>query len=60
MTMKHLEPIAHLSEDDRHHLLYDHLTGAARRAAEMAAEFGCRGWGRVAGDPKPFKEKANV
>jgi CRISPR-associated endonuclease/helicase Cas3 len=41
--------LAHVSEDGRRHLLSDHLTGTAARAAEMAAEFGCRAWGYLAG-----------
>jgi len=43
------EPIAHVSEDGRCHTLYDHLTGTAERATEMAGEFGCAEWGRLAG-----------
>jgi len=43
------DPIAHLTEDGRVHLLSDHLRGTAERAAEFAAEFGCAGWGRLAG-----------
>ncbi len=47
--MDYDEPIAHLAEDGRCHTLYDHLTGTAERAAEMAGEFGCSDWGRLAG-----------
>ena len=43
------EPIAHVAEDGRCHALYDHLTGTAERATEMAGEFGCAEWGRLAG-----------
>ena len=43
------EPIAHVAEDGRCHTLYDHLTGTAKRTAEMAGEFGCAEWGRLAG-----------
>ena len=43
------ESIAHVAEDGRCHTLYDHLTGTAERAAEMAGEFGCAEWGRLAG-----------
>ncbi len=43
------EPIAHVAEDGQCHTLYDHLTGTAERAAEMAGEFGCSDWGRLAG-----------
>ncbi|MEK7281994.1 MAG: hypothetical protein AAB037_06575 [Chloroflexota bacterium] len=42
------EPIAHTSDDGRAQFLYDHLTGTAKLAAEMAAEFGCSGWGYLA------------
>ncbi|MFP3976094.1 MAG: CRISPR-associated endonuclease Cas3'', partial [Dehalococcoidia bacterium] len=40
---------AHIAEDGRCHALYEHLTGTAQRAAEMAAEFGCAEWGYLAG-----------
>ncbi len=43
------KPIAHASEDNRVHLLSDHLHGTAERAAQFAGEFGCAGWGRLAG-----------
>jgi len=43
------KPIAHISEDGRQHLLYDHLRGTAGLAAKFAAEFGCREWGYLAG-----------
>ncbi len=41
--------LAHVSEDGRSHLLHDHLTGTAARAADMAAAFGCKEWGYLAG-----------
>lgn len=47
--MTDIEPIAHLSDDHRAQSLRAHLTGTARMAAEMAAEFGCGQWGRIAG-----------
>ncbi|MDH4162716.1 MAG: hypothetical protein OEW15_08500 [Nitrospirota bacterium] len=47
--MKHDEPIAHIAEDGRRHLLRDHLTGTADRAARFADEFGSGGWGYLAG-----------
>ncbi len=43
------EPIAHVSEDGRIHTLHDHLLGTAGLASNFAAEFGCRGWGYLAG-----------
>ncbi len=43
------EPIAHVSEDGRLHLLRDHLERTADLAANFAASFGCAGWGRLAG-----------
>lgn len=43
------EPLAHISEDGRVHLLQDHLSGTADLAARFAAEFGCGEWGRLAG-----------
>ncbi len=42
-------PIGHTSDDGRTQLLYDHLTGTAKRAAEMAVEFGCGEWGYLVG-----------
>jgi CRISPR-associated endonuclease/helicase Cas3 len=41
--------VAHISEDGRTHLLIDHLIGTARRASEMASEFGGAEWGYLAG-----------
>ena len=43
------DPIAHVVEDGRVHLLSDHLHGTAERAAKFAADFGCARWGRLAG-----------
>ncbi|NTW88376.1 MAG: hypothetical protein HGB26_04455 [Desulfobulbaceae bacterium] len=43
------EPLAHVSEDGREHILSDHLFSTARKAGEMAAEFGCGEWGYLAG-----------
>jgi len=43
------EPIAHVSEDGRMHSLREHLEGTAKFAAEFASEFGCGGWGYLAG-----------
>lgn len=43
------QPIAHIAEDGRIHLLSDHLHGTAERAAKFAAEFGCGQWGWLAG-----------
>jgi CRISPR-associated endonuclease/helicase Cas3 len=43
------EPIAHITEDCRVHLLSDHLHGTAERAEKFAAEFSSAGWGRLAG-----------
>ena len=47
--LKSNEPIAHVSEDGREHSLLEHLEGAAKLAAQFAAEFGCREWGYLAG-----------
>lgn len=47
--MRANEPIAHVADDGRIHLLQDHLSGTAERAAQFAAEFGAGGWGRLAG-----------
>lgn len=47
--MSNSEPIAHVSCDGRAHPLFDHLTGTSILAASFAAEFGCAGWGRLAG-----------
>ncbi|MCI0469239.1 MAG: hypothetical protein L0Y62_04150 [Nitrospirae bacterium] len=41
--------IAHVSEDGREHGLYEHLIGAAEKAADFAAEFGSGEWGYLAG-----------
>lgn len=43
------EPIAHITEDGRIHTLRDHLHHTAKRAADFAATFGFRQWGRLAG-----------
>ena len=42
-------PVAHKDDNGRHHSLNDHLYGTAKMAAEMAREFGCDEWGRIAG-----------
>lgn len=42
-------PVAHLAEDGRVHGLEEHLRGTAKLASRFAAEFGCAGWGRLAG-----------
>ncbi|ABB31304.1 metal dependent phosphohydrolase [Geobacter metallireducens RCH3] len=42
-------PVAHLAEDGRVHGLEEHLCGTAYFAAAFAGEFGCAGWGRLAG-----------
>jgi hypothetical protein len=42
-------PVAHIAEDGREHGLYEHLVGTAEKAAEFAAQFGCREWGYLAG-----------
>lgn len=41
--------LAHVAEDGRVHPLDEHLEGTAQRASQFAAEFGCAGWGYVAG-----------
>lgn len=43
------EPIAHITDGGRRHQLDDHLRGTAESAAIMAKEFGCPGWGYLAG-----------
>ncbi len=43
------QPLAHVAEDGRVHLLAEHLCGTAECAAHFAAEFGCAGWGYLAG-----------
>lgn len=43
------QPLAHIAEDGRVHSLTEHLGGTAQRAARFAAEFGCAGWGYLAG-----------
>lgn len=43
------QPLAHVAEDGSAHPLDDHLIGTAKRAGEFAAEFGCAGWGYLAG-----------
>lgn len=43
------QPLAHVTEDGRVHLLAEHLYGTAECAAQFAAEFGCAGWGYLAG-----------
>jgi len=41
--------LAHVAEDGRVHPLDEHLAGTAQRASRFAAEFGCAGWGHLAG-----------
>jgi hypothetical protein len=48
-TRTALPPLAHVAQDGRVHFLRDHLEGTAQRAARFAAEFGCAGWGYLAG-----------
>ncbi len=43
------EPMAHVTSEGRTHALREHLFGTAERAAEFAAVFGFRQWGRLAG-----------
>ena len=43
------QPVAHTSVDGRYQLLSDHLTGTAKKAAEMAAEFGAGQWAYLGG-----------
>lgn len=43
------QPLAHVAEDGRTHLLGDHLRGTATRAERYASSFGADGWGRLAG-----------
>ncbi|MDD5094294.1 MAG: CRISPR-associated helicase Cas3' [Dehalococcoidia bacterium] len=49
MASEFPEPLAHISEDGKPHLLIDHLRSTAQTAAEFAAEFGCAEWGYMAG-----------
>jgi CRISPR-associated endonuclease/helicase Cas3 len=44
-----MQPVAHISEDQRYHFLQDHLLGTAKLASEFAREFGCAEWGYLAG-----------
>lgn len=39
--MKNTEPIAHIAEDGRIHLLDEHFRETAKLAERFAAEFGC-------------------
>ncbi|MDD5560061.1 CRISPR-associated helicase Cas3' [Candidatus Methylomirabilis sp.] len=48
-TSDHWQPLAHVAEDGGLHLLDDHLKETAQRAGEFAGEFGCSGWGYLAG-----------
>jgi CRISPR-associated endonuclease/helicase Cas3 len=41
--------LAHVAEDGRVHPLIAHLNSTAERAAQFAGEFGCAGWGHLAG-----------
>jgi CRISPR-associated endonuclease/helicase Cas3 len=43
------QPLAHVSEDGRFHLLEHHLLETAHCAAQMAAEFGASEWAYLAG-----------
>lgn len=43
------EPLAHVAEDGRVHPLMEHLHSTAERATGFAAQFGCAGWGYLAG-----------
>lgn len=43
------EPLVHITDDGRRHLLKDHLLKTAEMAADFAAVFGFRQWGRLAG-----------
>lgn len=47
--MNRIEPIAHITDDGRHHPLEEHLSSTAKSAAMMAKEFGCPDWGYLAG-----------
>jgi CRISPR-associated endonuclease Cas3-HD len=47
--MDYSDAIAHVAEDGRIHPLKEHLVGTAECAARFAEEFGCAGWGRLAG-----------
>jgi CRISPR-associated endonuclease/helicase Cas3 len=42
-------PLAHVAKDGRVHLLAKHLRGTAECAEHFAADFGCAGWGYLAG-----------
>lgn len=43
------EPLAHLDETGRPHLLHDHLVQVGERAREFAERFGAGEWARLAG-----------
>lgn len=43
------EPMAHITEEGRAHPLREHLLRTAERAAQFAAVFGFRQWGRIGG-----------
>lgn len=43
------EPMAHVTADGRAHPLKEHLLKTAKRAAQFAAVFGFRQWGRLGG-----------
>lgn len=43
------EPLAHITEDGRAHLLREHLFRTAERAADFASVFGFRQWGWLGG-----------
>lgn len=45
----HNEPLAHVTEDGRVHLLREHLYNTAKRAADFASAFGFRQWGWLSG-----------
>ena len=48
-TPEDWQPLAHVADDGRVHPLAEHLYGTAERAEQFAAEFGCAGWGYLAG-----------
>ncbi len=48
-TPEDWQPLAYVADDGRVHLLAKHLSGTAERAAQFATEFGCAGWGYLAG-----------
>jgi CRISPR-associated endonuclease/helicase Cas3 len=48
-TSEDWQPLAHVADDGRVHFLAEHLRGTAERAEHFAAEFGCAGWGYLAG-----------